>query len=985
MQKRQLAKAAVAHRMQLLQRRLKNAFPHLDTLERRHLGVDDIDQQVMLRTVNASSMQGFVDSVIPRAIAEKDVEVEEEIPGEKGWLDELSIIMSKNKQMKQCIGMGFHETKLPSVILRNVIESAGWYTPYTPYQAEIAQGRLESLMNFQQMVIDLTGMGLANASLLDEATAVGEAIAMSVAHTKGKKRKVILDKRMHPASIAVATTRAQGFGIECLVQDVFESDLSDPEVGLVAVQYPDTHGDVHDFKALFATAKEHGVLSCCSADLLSLTMLTPPGELGADIACGTTQRFGVPLGFGGPHAAYFATQQSYARISPGRIIGVSKDADGQTVFRMALQTREQHIKREKATSNICTAQALLANVAAFYAVWHGPKGLRAIAEDINCKAKTLALGLEKAGFQLKSKNFFDTLWVDCSHLGADGGRVFTERCCAEGINIRQISDVEVGIALDECTEEHHLQAFFRAASLPAEGSDSMLELRTEAEKTSSIQHDLQRTSRFLDHPIFSKYHNETDMMRYIYRLERKDLGLNSAMIPLGSCTMKLNAASEMLPITWPSINSIHPYAPEDQVDGYKVLIKDLEDKLTALTGMDATCLQPNSGAQGEYAGLRVIKAYHESRGDFERDGCIVPSSAHGTNPASAIMCGMKLAVVKCLPDGSIDVVDLKKTIDEKLKGRVAAFMVTYPSTFGIFDENIKEITDMIHAAGGLVYVDGANFNAQMGLTLPGKYGGDVMHLNLHKTFSIPHGGGGPGMGPICVRSHLVPFLPSTASPGIKCGGDKPFGQVSQAPYGSAGVLPISWSYMRMMGWKGLKKSSAVALLNANYLMERLSSEYAILYKGDKGRCAHEFILDVRPFKKSAGIEVEDIAKRLIDYSFHAPTMSFPVPGTLMIEPTESESKTELDRFINALLSIRAEIRQIENGEMSATDNALKNAPHTMASIARTEWTHPYTREQAVYPVESLRSNKVWPTCRRIDSAYGDRNFICSCPPIETYL
>eukprot|EP01059_Diplonema_ambulator_P025336 TRINITY_DN4238_c0_g1_i1.p1 TRINITY_DN4238_c0_g1~~TRINITY_DN4238_c0_g1_i1.p1 ORF type:complete len:978 (+),score=389.49 TRINITY_DN4238_c0_g1_i1:72-3005(+) len=954
-----------------------NVFPALDDLTSRHIGISEVDKQVMLRDVKAASFEEFIDTVLPSSIAKKvQLPQEENVPGEQEWLAYLKSVMDKNIIKKQCIGMGFYETKLPNVILRNLIESPGWYTPYTPYQAEIAQGRLESLMNYQQVVIDLTGLPLANASLLDEATAVGEAVGLANTYHKGKRTKVFFDKNMHPASIQVATTRAEGFNMEVVVGDIFQVDLTDPNLALVCCQYPDTYGTVTQFKELFATARDNKVLSCCASDLLALTQLTPPGELGADICCGSAQRFGVPLGFGGPHAAFFATQQVHARITPGRIIGVSRDREGNTVFRMALQTREQHIKREKATSNICTAQALLANVAAMYAVWHGPEGLKRISSDVHLKTKVLALGLQQAGCKLNSEHFFDTLFVNTADA-----KGFVQRCEENGVNIRFVDDSNVTISFDEATEQAHIVAILKAAGLNDADID-VAALKAKAMEMVAIPEGLQRSTKYLQHATFNSYHSETELMRYIYKLERKDLGLNTAMIPLGSCTMKLNAAVEMLPITWASVNSLHPYAPVHQVQGHLEMVKDLEERLAILTGMDATSLQPNSGSQGEYAGLRVIKAYHDSRGDTHRDVCVIPSSAHGTNPASAAMAGLKIVVVKCTPQGAVDVEDLKSVI-AKVGDNLAAFMVTYPSTFGVFDENIKEITSIIHAAGGQVYVDGANMNAQVGLSFPGEYGGDVLHLNLHKTFAIPHGGGGPGMGPICMKAHLAPFAPKSVSPGAQCGGEQSFGQISQAPFGSAGVLPISWTYIRCLGYEGLKEASRSALLNANYMMTKLSTQYQILYTGEHGRCGHEFIMDLRPFKKTAGIEVEDVAKRLIDYNFHAPTMSFPVAGTLMIEPTESESKKELDRFIEAMLMIREEIRKIETEVYSRTDNPLKNAPHTLNKLLT--WDYPYSIEEAVYPVPGLKSTKAWPTCSRIDSAFGDRNFVCTCPPIEDYI
>eukprot|EP01060_Flectonema_neradi_P017000 TRINITY_DN2364_c2_g1_i1.p1 TRINITY_DN2364_c2_g1~~TRINITY_DN2364_c2_g1_i1.p1 ORF type:complete len:997 (+),score=223.79 TRINITY_DN2364_c2_g1_i1:49-2991(+) len=964
----------------LFQARLKSSSPfeQMDTLGRRHIGINDDELKEMLKDVKAETLEQFMSEVVPKSISEPEgLPVDEKTFGEKEWLAHFKEMMGKNKLMKQCIGMGFYETKTPNVILRNVIESPGWYTPYTPYQAEVSQGRLESLMNYQQIVTDMTGLPLANASLLDEATACGEAVGMSQAHSKGKKRTVFIDENLHPASIECAKTRGEGFGMTVIIGKVDDCDFTNTDLGLIIVQYPDTYGNVNDYSKLFATAKENKVLSCCSADILSLALLTPPGELGADIACGTTQRLGVPLGFGGPHAAYFATRTEYARVTPGRIIGVSKDNNEKTVFRMALQTREQHIKREKATSNICTAQALLANVAAMYGVWHGPKGIKDIAKQIHTKTKVLALGLEQAGMKVLTESYFDTIRIDTTAVCSS--QEYVKKCVEGGVNIRLIDSSTVGISIDECTDEVHIRALLSAAGL-SDVDDSIIEA---ASSKNVIPESLTRTTEFLTHPTFNRYHSETELMRYIYKLQKKDLALNTAMIPLGSCTMKLNAAVEMLPITWPEINSIHPYAPVDQVDGYSQMLRHLEEQLSIITGMDATCIQPNSGSQGEYAGLRIIKAYHESKGDFDRDICVIPSSAHGTNPASATMCGLKIAVVKCLPSGAVDLEDLKHVLTEKYPGKVAAFMITYPSTFGVFDEGIKEINEMVHAAGAQVYVDGANMNAQMGHAFPGHYGGDVLHLNLHKTFAIPHGGGGPGMGPICMKKHLTPFLPGTASPGITCGGETPFGQVSQAPYGSASVLPISYTYINLLGYTGLKKCSAVAVLNANYMMTKLSEAYPILYTGPGGRCGHEFIIDLRPFKKLAGVEVEDIAKRLMDYNFHAPTMSFPVAGTLMIEPTESESKYELDRFVNAMLSIREEIRDIETGKADSTDNLLKNAPHTIESLL--EWEHPYTKKQAVFPAPDLYSNKSWPSCGRINSAFGDRNFMCSCPPIETYV
>jgi len=955
----------------------ERTFAALDTFERRHIGPNNGERAEMLAQVKCETMDDFLKDVVPDDIRHKrELPEDGEVIGENDWLNFMKTTMGQNQVKKQCIGMGYYETKTPPVIMRNLLESPGWYTPYTAYQAEISQGRLESLLNFQQAVSDLTGLPVANASLLDEATAVAEACSLAISAKKHKRMGVYLDENLHPASIALARTRMEPLGCDVQVGKPADAPTSDPNLAIVVVQYPCTTGSVSDYRSVFAKCKENGTISCAATDLLACTVMTPPGELGADIACGSAQRFGVPLGFGGPHAAFFACTMDYVRHVPGRIIGVSKDRRGNTALRISLQTREQHIKRERATSNICTAQALLANISAMYAVWHGPKGLTAIAEEANLKARTMAEGMRRAGHTVVHENFFDTIHVRLAGMTAEEYRA---TAAEKGVNIRVFDDTSITMAMDETTDDKHLKVLLQTAGCTADLAD----LRAAAEEVSSIPSNMARTSSFLTHPVFNSFHCEMEMQRYIYRLQRRDLGLTQAMIPLGSCTMKLNAAVEMLPVTWDTVGNPHPFAPAEQVQGFAAMAKDLEERLAIMTGMDGCSLQPNSGAQGEYAGLRLIKAYHESRGEGHRNVCIIPSSAHGTNPASAVMSGMKVVVLPCDNEGRCSSEKLKAEL-AKHEGKVAAFMITYPSTFGVFDANIKELTGLIHEAGGQVYVDGANFNAQIGLAYPGEYGGDVLHLNLHKTFAIPHGGGGPGMGPICFRKHLAPFAPGSASPGLKGGGEKPFGQISQAQYGSASILPISWAMIRMLDYSGCRNSSEAALLSANYMMTRLAEAYPVAFKGNTGRCAHEFIIDLRGFKKTAGVDVEDVAKRLMDYNFHAPTMSFPVAGTLMIEPTESESKFEIDRFIDALLQIREEIREVEDGEADRTDNVLKNSPHTMDDIVLGTWDRPYSKEKAAFPTRYVRDNKHWPFVGRIDSAYGDRNFICSCPPMESY-
>lgn len=959
-------------------RRVKKftTFAAVDTFPNRHIGPQEADIKQMLQVVNATSLDDLSSKVVPVHIQRKEPLWTDEPKGEVDALEELRDLAQQNKVLKSFIGLGYYGTKTPHVILRNLIESPGWYTAYTPYQAEISQGRLESLINFQTMVRDLTAMDLANASLLDEGTAAGEVVGIMLSHHKGKKKSIFIDQRCHPQTIAVARTRASGFHVELVVGDFKTFDFSkNPDVGAVIVQYPDTNGTAEDFTAFFGTAKKAGAICAVATDLLALCSLKPPGEFGADIALGSAQRFGVPMGFGGPHAAFLACKDAFKRIIPGRIIGVSKDADGQQAFRMALQTREQHIKREKATSNICTAQALLANTAAMYAVYHGPEGLSRIAADVHLKAKTVAAGLRAAGHTVTAGSFFDTVHVTLNGLTAEQYRA---ACVSRGINIRVVDAKSVGIALDETATEADVVALIEAAG----GKGESLRQYFEA-AAADVLGPLKRTSKFLQHAVFNSFHCEMEMQRYLYRLEKKDLSLNTAMIPLGSCTMKLNAATEMMPLSWKEYGAMHPFAPLDQAAGYIKLIQKLESRLEAVTGFDRISLQPNSGAQGEYAGLRVIRAYHESRGQGHRKICLIPTSAHGTNPATAALCDLSIVPVVCDSRGNVDVADLKAKA-EKHKDNLAALMITYPSTHGVFEETIDEICRIIHANGGQVYLDGANMNAQVGLCRPGDYGADVCHLNLHKTFAIPHGGGGPGQGPIGVKAHLAPFLPNSAvvsHPAL--GGAQSLGSISAAPWGSASILTISYAYIEMMGAKGLKEATQVAILAANYLAKILSKEFSILYTGKSGFSAHEFILDARPFKKTAGIEAEDIAKRLMDYGIHAPTLSFPVAGTLMIEPTESESKFELDRLAEALLLIREEIREVEQGKQPRDDNVLKNAPHTHMCLTG-EWKHPYTREKAVYPTQFVKQNKYWPTVRRIDNAYGDRNLMCTCPPMEAY-
>jgi len=946
--------------------------------ENRHNGPTDQEIADMLEKIGASSLEELIDQTVPKSI---QLERPLNLPGsqlETDFLVEFKKLASKNRVLKSFIGLGYYDTFVPNVILRNVLENPGWYTAYTPYQAEIAQGRLEALINFQTVVMELTGMELANASLLDEGTAAAEAMGMLFSVKSREKKtasKFFVDEKVFPQTKAVLETRAEPIGIDIVYGSVNDLDFTDPELFGVLFQYPDSDGLVRDYSAIVAAAKENKVHTAFAADLLALTLLTPPGEMGADVVVGTAQRFGVPMGYGGPHSAFFATKEQFKRQIPGRIIGVSLDRAGNKAYRMALQTREQHIKREKATSNICTAQVLLAVMSSFYAVYHGPKGLKNIALRTHGLAKLTADGLKSLGFEVSKGDFFDTIKVT---LSSHDQAHFSAMAVGAGMNFRYAKDV-VFIAFDETKSLQDAQEIINVFASAA-GKDSM-SLKEKAENLElTITESLIRKSNYLTHPVFNSYHSEHEMLRYIKRLESKDLSLVHSMISLGSCTMKLNATAEMIPVTWPEFGQMHPFSPMDQTAGYQELFANLERWLSEITGFAGTSLQPNSGAQGEFAGLMVIRAYHQHRGESHRNIALIPTSAHGTNPASAVMAGMNVVLVKCDEKGNIDLEDLKaKALAHS--NELASLMVTYPSTHGVFEEAIKEICDTIHQNGGLVYMDGANMNAQVGLTSPGNIGADVCHLNLHKTFCIPHGGGGPGMGPICVASHLVPFLPG--NPLVKTGGKNPVSSISSAPYGSASILPISYAYIAMMGGDGLTNATKLAILNANYIKERLSGHYPILYTGTKGRAAHEMIVDCRGFKE-VGIEVEDIAKRLMDYGFHAPTVSFPVAGTLMIEPTESETKAELDKFCDALISIRAEIKEVEDGEADRINNVLKNAPHTATMVLTGEWDLPYSREKAVFPNSQVKENKFWPTVRRIDSAYGDRNLVCSCIPVEEY-
>jgi glycine dehydrogenase len=944
-----------------------------DSFALRHIGPNESELQDMLSTVGVPTLDQLIYETLPDDIKLKTPLKLAPALSENEYAEHIGELAAKNKVFKTYIGLGYHQAILPAVIQRNILENPGWYTAYTPYQAEIAQGRLEALLNFQTMVSDLTGMELANASLLDESTAAAEAMALlfAVRERDQKKNEVVkffVSDEVLPQTISLLKTRAIPLGIELVIGDHSEFDFSEEYFGTI-IQYPGRSGRVYDYSNFVSGCKEAQIRVVVAADILSLVRLQAPGELGADVVVGTTQRFGIPLGYGGPHAAYFATREEFKRSIPGRIIGVTKDLNGNRALRMALQTREQHIKRDKATSNICTAQVLLAVMAGMYAVYHGPKGLKYIADTVHSSAVTLEAKLKEMGYEQLNSTYFDTLQIKAS---AEEIRPIAEK---NRINFYYPDADTVVIALNETTNIKDLN---RIVSVFSEAAGKDVAYIEKLKEGTSIQEEVERKKEFLTQDVFNIYHSETDMMRYIKKLERKDLSLNHSMIALGSCTMKLNAASEMLPLSNPQWGNIHPFAPIEQAEGYQIMLKRLEDQLTEITGFAGTSLQPNSGAQGEYAGLMVIRAYHESRGESHRNICLIPSSAHGTNPASAVMAGMKVVVTKATKEGNIDVDDLREKA-LKHKDNLAALMVTYPSTHGVFESSIKEVTKIIHENGGQVYMDGANMNAQVGLTNPGVIGADVCHLNLHKTFAIPHGGGGPGVGPICVAEQLLPFLPG--NPVIETGGEKAITAISSAPWGSALVCLISYGYITMLGSDGLKKATEYAILNANYIKARLKEHYQTLYSGERGRAAHEMIVDCRPFKNN-GIEVVDIAKRLMDYGFHAPTVSFPVAGTIMIEPTESESKAELDRFCEALISIRQEIN-----ESSAEDenNILKNAPHTLAMLTANEWDFPYTREQAAFPLDYIADNKFWPSVRRVDDAFGDRNLICTCDPIEEYM
>ena len=943
----------------------------------RHIGPNETETAAMLQTIGMSSIEELISQTIPASIR---LEAPLKTGGpmsEFEYLSSLKETAALNKVYKNYIGKGYYNTIVPSVILRTVFENPGWYTQYTPYQAEIAQGRLESLLNYQTMVSDLTGLPIANASLLDEGTAAAEAMAM-LFNQKNKDTdhitapKFFVDEFIFEQTKQVLITRAKPIQVELVFGKYETAQLDETYFGAI-LQYPNSNGAVNDYREFINKAHAANTLVVMATDLLSLTLLTPPGELGADVAIGNAQRLGVPLGFGGPHPAFFATKDDFKRNLPGRIIGVSQDAQGNRCLRMALQTREQHIRREKATSNICTAQALLANMSAMYAVYHGAEGLKNIAKRISVLAQTLQHELTEMGFVNKNKYYFDTLLVEVSDVD-------TLKTAAEnsGINFHYEGN-HVGISIDETTTQRDVLNVLHVFASTRNSDTATANFDAEG-MLHNIPSSLTRTSDFLTHPVFSSHHSESQMMRYIKSLENKDLSLNTSMISLGSCTMKLNAATQLIPVSWPAFNQIHPFAPADQWKGYQQIVRELEAWLSNITGFTATSLQPNSGAQGEYAGLLTIRAYHANRNDMHRNIILIPISAHGTNPASAVMAGFKVVVTKCDEAGNIDVEDLRSNVI-KHKDNLAGLMITYPSTHGVFEESIKEICAMIHENGGLVYMDGANMNAQVGLTSPGNIGADVCHLNLHKTFAIPHGGGGPGMGPICVNEKLAPYLPGH---NVLSNSDTAIPAVSAAPYGSASILLISYAYIKMLGADGLKKSTEYAILNANYMKTRLENDFKILYTGKNGTCAHEFIVDLRPFKQTAGVEAEDVAKRLMDYNFHAPTMSFPVAGTIMIEPTESEDKAELDRFCEAMLSIRAEIKAIEDGKSDKLDNPLKNAPHTQAVITAVEWNHAYSRQTAAYPLQYVKSNKFWPSVSRVNNTFGDRNLICTCEPVSSY-
>jgi glycine dehydrogenase len=959
-------------------------FNHPDQFVDRHIGPRKKEIAEMLQTVGVNNVDQLITETIPEDIRLRENLVLDTPLSEFEFLAKLKFIAQKNKLFKSYIGMGYHPAITPSVIRRNILENPGWYTAYTPYQAEISQGRLEALLNFQTMIIDLTGMKIANASLLDEGTAAAEAMSMFYAIRKPGKaeaKKFFVSKDCFPQTIEVLKTRANPLGIDIIIGDHKDFILDENLFGIL-LQYPADSGEVYNYKDIIERAHTKNIFTVVAADILSLTLLVPPGELGADAVVGNTQRFGVPMGYGGPHAAYFATNDEFKRYIPGRIIGVSIDSNGNPAYRMALQTREQHIRREKATSNICTSQVLLAIMAGMYAVYHGPDGLKAIAERIHKLAALIDLSLQKLGYNQLNKNYFDTLAIKFDENTKDRFAAIERLALDKGINFRYKDNV-IGISINETTnlsDTLEIIEIFVTVINKTLSRNEILKLADNIEI--NFDNDLERKSSYLQHGVFNSYHSETEMLRYLKRLENKDLSLTHSMIPLGSCTMKLNATSEMIGITWEEFSGLHPFVPLNQAQGYAEIVSELEKDLAEITGFKAVSLQPNSGAQGEYTGMLVIREYLKSKGQGHRDVVVIPSSAHGTNPASAVMAGMKVVVVNCDLNGNVDLNDLQKKVEEN-KNKLAALLITYPSTHGVYEEKIREICTIVHDKGGQVYMDGANMNAQVGLTNPSAIGADICHLNLHKTFCIPHGGGGPGMGPIAAAEHLVPFLPN--HPVINLGHEKGITAVASAPWGSADILIISYAYIKMMGIDGLTYSSIISILNANYIKSRLEPYFSVLYTGAKGRVAHELMFDMREFKASAQIEVEDIAKRLMDYGFHAPTVSFPVHGTLMVEPTESESKKELDRFCDAMISIREEIKEIETGIMDINDNVLKNAPHTALSVISGKWNHGYSREKAAYPAAYLKNYKFWPDAGRINNAYGDRNLVCSCPPLSDYL
>ena len=949
-----------------------------DRFAPRHIGPSDADVREMLAAIGLDSLEALIDATVPANIRRQAPLALPPARGEYELLEDLRAIASKNRIYRSFIGCGYYGCITPPVILRNILENPGWYTQYTPYQAEIAQGRLEALLAFQTMVADLTGLPLSNASLLDEATAAAEAVTMCQRITRSQNSGFFVASDCHPQTIEVIRTRAEPVGVALHVGGLDDIDFDAQDLCGVLLQYPTTDGRIADYRSIIDKAHAAGALVVVATDLLALALLTPPGDLGADIAVGSTQRFGVPLGYGGPHAAFLATREDHKRQIPGRIVGVSRDGDGRPAYRLSLQTREQHIRRDRATSNICTAQVLLAIMAGMYGAYHGPRGIRRIAERVRGWTRVLAAGVRKLGREVAGGPVFDTLRVRVP--AADVDRVLAA-ADSRRINLRIYDDRSLGVSLDETATRADvvdlLEVFGGGVELGFAVDD---DFAAAAGAGDDYPAPFARQTTYLEHETFNSYHSEHEMLRFLHRLQARDLSLTTSMIPLGSCTMKLNATSEMLPVTWPELGRMHPFAPPEQAEGYRILFEQLSAWLAELTGFHAVSLQPNAGAQGEYAGLLVIRAYQRARGQAHRDVCLIPTSAHGTNPASAVMAGFRVVAVRCDDHGNIDLSDLRSKADAH-KADLAALMVTYPSTHGVFESSIREICDVIHECGGQVYLDGANMNAQVGVCRPGDYGADVCHLNLHKTFCIPHGGGGPGMGPIGVAKHLAPHLPGHP---MIAHGDAAIGPVSAAPYGSSSILPISWVYIAAMGGDGLTRATQVAILNANYMAARLGDHYDVLFRGENGRVAHEFVIDCRAFKKSAGVEVDDIAKRLMDFGFHAPTMSWPVPGTLMIEPTESESRAELDRFCEAMLAIRDEIRAIEGGELDREDNPLKNAPHTAAAVMADDWTHGYTRAQAAYPAPWLRRHKFWPPVARIDNAFGDRNLVCTCPPVEAF-